>query len=376
MKVVTKIKIAKLTLNGYFNYGNILQSYALEQVLLRYANQVNTIWHTPYNFLPETNWYGGWRETIKWILNWKGVRVSPHRKRLGYEIIRQAKNKDFCDRYICHRFIEERASLSALVSEYDYFIVGSDQVWNPYFGDLECNFLQFAPQAKRISYAASIACPALPREYHEKYLEGLTGMKHISMREQEGADLVKEFLGREIPVHVDPTLLLQAKDWRRVNRKPTWYHGEEYILSYFLGPIPDIVSKTAKYLHLPLVNLLDVSSYEHYVTGVDEFLWAIEHARLVYTDSFHGTVFSILFQRPFIVCDRIAAHQGDAIGGKMSSRIDTLLSCFGLESRRGTIANGYCVSHPMEFDYPPIQPVLDRERKRADDYLRTAMNLV
>ena len=222
MKVVTKIKIAKLTLNGYFNYGNILQSYALEQVLLRYANQVNTIWYAPYNFLPETNWYGGWRETIKWILNWKGFRVSPHRKRLGYEIIRQAKNKDFCDRYICHRFIEERASLSDLVSEYDYFIVGSDQVWNPYFGDLEYNFLQFAPQAKRISYAASIACPALPREYHEKYMEGLTGMKHRSMREQEGADLVKEFLGREIPVHVDPTLLLQAKDWRKVSRKPTW----------------------------------------------------------------------------------------------------------------------------------------------------------
>ena len=367
-------KIAKFTLNGYLNYGNILQSYALQEVLRRYADSVDTVWHTSDNFMPKVWWNWTWRHPIKYLLNWNNFRTDVLNGFFGAEMVRQGKNKDWADRHIqiCKNF----DGLQENIDEYAFFVVGSDQVWNPYFENLPANFLQFAPQSKRISYAASIAYPEIPREKEAVYRSGLSSMHAISMREQEGADTVKKLTGRDVPVHVDPTLLLTPDEWRGVNRKPAWYHGEDYLLTYFLGPMPDVVRCVAAETGLTLLNLLDRSVYEHYVTGVDEFLWAIEHARLVYTDSFHGTVFSILFQRPFIVCDRIAAHQGDAIGGKMSSRIDTLLSCFGLESRRGTIANGYCVSHPMEFDYPPIQPVLDRECKRADDYLRTAMNLM
>lgn len=367
-------KIAKFTLNGYLNYGNILQSYALQEVLRRYADSVDTVWHTSDNFMPKVWWNWTWRHPIKYLLNWNNFRTDVLNGFFGAEMVRQGKNKDWADRHIqiCKNFDE----LQENIDEYAFFVVGSDQVWNPYFENLPANFLQFAPQSKRISYAASIAYPEIPREKEAVYRSGLSSMHAISMREQEGADMVKKLTGRDVLVHVDPTLLLTPDEWRGVNRKPAWYHGEDYLLTYFLGPMPDVVRCVAAETGLTLVNLLDRSVYEHYVTGVDEFLWAIEHARLVYTDSFHGTAFSILFQRPFIVCDRIAAHQGDAIGGKMSSRIDTLLSCFGLESRRGTIANGYCVSHPTEFDYPPIQPVLDRERKRAYDYLRTAMNLV
>lgn len=369
-----KIRLAKLTLNGYFNYGNLLQSYALQQILRRYAECVDTIWHTTDNFMPSTWGKWAWKEPIKWLLNRNNFRSDMVSGRIGWEMVRQGKIKDWADRYLRIRI--EKSGLDKIEKDYDFFIVGSDQVWNPYFGDLSQNFLQTILEMKRISYAASIACPEIPREKEDVYRSGLSGMHSISMREQEGADTVKKLTGRDVPVHVDPTLLLTSDVWREVSRQPAWYHGEDYLLTYFLGPMPDAVRRVAAETGLTLVNLLDQSVYEHYVTGVDEFLWAIEHASLVYTDSFHGTVFSILFRRPFIVCDRIAAHQGDAIGGKMSSRIDTLLSCFGLESRRGTVANGYCVSHPMEFDYPPIQPVLDRERKRADDYLRTAMNLV
>ena len=376
MKKVMEMKIAKLTLDGYFNYGNILQNYALEQVLLHYAEQVDTIWHDKNNFLPQTDWYGGWKETIKWILNWRGARESVHKKHIGYEIVRQAKNKDFCDRYIHHRFIgEENIALTDIVDEYDCFVVGSDQVWNPYYGDLSNNFLQFASQEKRISYAASIACPIIPHEYHEKYRSGLSEMYAISMREQEGADMVKRFIGRDVPVHVDPTLLLTLDEWRAVSRPPVWYRGQNYLLTYFLGPMPESVRRIASEEGLTLVNLLDVSNYEHYVTGVDEFIWAIEHASLIYTDSFHGTVFSILFRRPFVVCDRMAEHQGDVIGGKMSSRIDTLLNFFALQSRRGTMQNSYCVPDSIKIDYPDVEAVLMRERARADSYLREAMGI-
>lgn len=367
-------KIAKLTLNGYFNYGNLLQSYALQEILKYYADTVDTIWHTQDNFMPQVWWKWTWKHPIKYLLNWNNFRTDMLSSCFGAEMVRQGKNKDWADRYIQTR--TDVHEPHDIIDEYDFFVVGSDQVWNPYFGSFPVNFLQFAPQSKRISYAASIACPEIPRDREAVYCTGLSEMYAISMREQEGADMVKKLTGRDVPVHVDPTLLLTPDEWREVSRQPAWYHGEDYLLTYFLGSMPDVVRHVAAEMGLTLVNLLDRSVYEHYVTGVDEFLWAIEHARLVYTDSFHGTVFSILFQRPFIVCDRMATHPGDELGGKMSSRIDTLLSCFGLESRRGTIANGYCVSHPMEFDYPPIQPVLDRERKRADDYFRAAMRFV
>jgi hypothetical protein len=204
------------------------------------------------------------------------------------------------------------------------------------------------------------------------FKQGVTDMAHISMREQAGADMVKSFSGRDVPVVVDPTLLLTADEWRKVSRQPAWYHGEDYILTYFLGARPEVVDTLSKETGLPVVNILDRDVYEHYVTSPDEFLWAIEHAKLLYTDSFHGTVFSILFRTPFVVCNRI----GSAVEEKMGSRIDTLLGYFGLEARRGTKNNSYAIDNPLAApDWSQVDDVLARERKRSDEYLRHALKL-
>ena len=194
-------------------------------------------------------------------------------------------------------------------------------------------------------------------------------MAHISIREQQGAATVKELIGIDVPVVVDPTLLLSADDWRKVSRQPTWYHGEDYVLTYFLGKRPAAVDEIIKSTGLKVVNLLDENVYEHYVTGVDEFIWAIEHAKLVYTDSFHGTVFSIIFRRPFVVCDRV----GNSVETKMTSRIDSLLQLFGLEARRGTIENNYSIEEPLTMNYPDLESVFTRERKRSFDYLASVL---
>lgn len=241
------------------------------------------------------------------------------------------------------------------------------------FSNLEHCFLLFAPAEKRIAYAASISCPDIPADKIPMYKEGFAGMAHISMREQQGADTVKELSGRDVPVVVDPTLLFDADDWRKVSRQPAWYHGEDYILTYFLGDRPEVVETLEQETGLPVINLLDKEVYEHYVTGPDEFLWAIEHAKLVYTDSFHGTVFSILFRTPFVVCNRV----GDDVSEKMGSRIDTLLGCFGLEERRGTKSNGYAIENPIEaIDWSNVDTVLTRERQHSIDYLTEALALL
>ena len=363
------MKIGKLTLDGYFNYGNVLQNYALRQVLLRYAEVVDSLWHEQDRFMVRTWHKWSWKEPVKYLINWRGFRDELFSDFHGMEMVRQGRIKEWCDRYIG---IKRADDLPKIAGDYDYFVVGSDQVWNPHFSDLEHCFLTFAPKEKRIAYAASISCPDIPEKDKPLFKQGLMEMAHISMREQAGADMVKSFSGREVPVVVDPTLLLTADEWRKVSRQPAWYHGEDYILTYFLGTRPEVVDKLSQETSLPVVNILDRDVYEHYVTSPDEFLWAIEHAKLLYTDSFHGTVFSILFRTPFVVCNRI----GNEVESKMGSRIDTLLGYFGLECRRGTRANNYTISNPFdEPDWLKVDEVLERERQRTNDYLCEALGL-
>lgn len=361
------MRIGKITLDGYFNYGNLLQNYALQYALLKYADKVDTIWHSSDNFLPKKFWQWTWKQPIKYLINWKNFRTIFSSGHLGAEMVRQGKFKDWSDRYIHYR--KDAKDLQRIANEYDYFITGSDQVWNPYFDDdesLKTNFLMFAPSEKRVSYAASISAPVIPDDKLTICKDGFMGMRTLSLREKDGAELVKRVSGREAEVHVDPTLLLTPAEWDKVSRIPAWYHGGEYILTYFLGARPDAtIKKVADEMELPIVNLLDDKVYEHYVTGVDEFLWAIKHASLLYTDSFHGTVFSILYRTPFVVCDRV----GDAITEKMGSRIDTLLSHFGLEDRRARRETGYEIPNPANApDWSKVDDVLMVERKRSKDY--------
>ena len=363
------LKIGKITLDGYYNYGNVLQNYALQQVLRHYGD-VDCLWHECDNFMPR-NWYKwGWKDYVKVIIDWKSYRAKLFSDLHGMEIVRQGKIKDWCDRYINIRHVEGK--LPSLANAYDYFVVGSDQVWNPYFSVLEDCFLTFAPREKRIAYAASISSPSIPVTKQSIYREGFAGMAHISMRERQGADMVRTISGREVPVVVDPTLLLTPENWRKVSRMPAWFHGEDYILTYFLGMRPEIVADLERETGLKVVNLLSEDVFEHYVTGPDEFLWAIEHAKLVYTDSFHGTVFAVLFRTPFVVCNRV----GDDVSEKMGARIDTLLECFGLENRRGTKDNDYTIAAPLQApSWSMVDEVLARERERADIYLQQALGI-
>lgn len=371
--VNSSIRIAKFTLDGYFNYGNVLQNYALQQVLLRYADKVDTIWTQPETFLPETWWKWTWKMYIKWLIDWRNFRTEITNGRVSREMARQIKIRDFSDRYISyHR--TSLAELSNQIKQYDYCVVGSDQVWNPGLGNYHQFFLGFAPEEKRLSYAASISTMEIPAEEHDFFVQGLKGMKTLSVREQAGADLIEQLTGRKAEVHVDPTLLLTADEWRSVSRRPTWYHGGEYLLTYFLGRRPAQIDAIAKELGLEVVNLLDEDVYEHYVTGVDEFLWAIDHASLVYTDSFHGSVFSILFQTPFVVCDRYGTGKGD-VSEKMGSRLDTLLGYFGFQQRRTNQEKAYRIDNPLNPpDWSRCLPVLERERERSDTYFQRVLD--
>ncbi|WP_312336634.1 polysaccharide pyruvyl transferase family protein [Anaerospora hongkongensis] len=371
------MKAAIVTISGNKNYGNRLQNYALQHFLENMNIITHTIWdesswdHVPLSWRVFLKKNGLIKGLIKLLIDYKCCRSS-----LPDELKRQESFLAFNKKYI--KFSDVKAYYNkipdSVTSMYDYFIVGSDQVWNPCFKCTGLEFLTFAPKEKRISYAASFGISTLPLEFHEQFTKWLNGMTAISVREYTGADIVHELTGRKAEVLADPTLLLTAGEWKQIARKPVWYKDEDYILLYFLGPIPDeaamIIKKIANENNLKIIDILDRNNLQYYCSAPDEFIYLVEHARLIYTDSFHGTVFSILMQVPFVSCDRVSVGVPSMI-----SRIETLLNTFSLQDRKGTRENGYQIEDVFDINFSTCEDILEVERTRAKSFLTAVLNL-
>ena len=369
------MKVAIITLLGHFNYGNRLQNYALQKFISNYVEAVETIWFEK-NYLLEIKRDKFDKKYVKnifkFIFNWKGARKTE--EYYGRECIRQYNIKKFSDKYINIKY--DYKINKNLDNMYDYFIVGSDQVWNPNFWSKKYDhanirFLKFAPKEKRIAYAASIAIPEIPKDKEKFFKDSLNEMKAISMREKAGAELVKRLTGREVSVVVDPTILLSKEEWQKIELKPEWYSGEKYILTYFLGNPSPVIEKIAKKNNWKIYNLMDKNNFNLYTSRVEEFVYLIEHAQLVATDSFHACVFSILMNTSFLVVNRQEIGMAD-----MTSRIDTLLELFGYQDRY--IINGECNLSEDEIlymDFSNVKAIQEREIERSTAYLKTALNL-
>ena len=364
-------KIAIITLNDYFNYGNKLQNYALQKFInnLIVNLNINSIWHMKYKSRITKNIFTI-QNIRRYILNRHGFRNFIKSGQFHYDVIREYNFKRFSDKYINSVFdYEIKPDLN---DRYDYFIAGSDQIWNPNYTDLKNEFLQFADRNKRVAYAASFGVSEIKPDKVEQVKKGLEGIDYISVREQAGAKIVKNLTGKDVPVLVDPTLLLTAEEWEKIMERPVWYRDEKYILVYFLSKLPEKIRNDIKDLaekyKLKVIDLMDWENIDYYCSPPSEFLYLIKNCSLMYTDSFHGTVFSILNKRPFVTCSR----EG---GINMDSRIDTLLSMFNLESRKISKANNYEIADPMEIEYPDVETILDRERQRSKEFLCKALNI-
>lgn len=351
------MRIAMLTVNVYDNYGNTLQKYALYRTLEKFADFVEVLRHheaksfTPYNLELSPNFVGN-------------VRAE------AFKCVRENKFKDFEDANIRTRF--DLPYLEDIADDYDYFVVGSDQVWNP---DL-CvpgNFLEFAPKEKRIAYAASIAVPELPSNIVDYYREKISEIPHVSVRESEGADLVEKITDKR-PIQVlDPVFLLDVDEWREIAKPPRWLrkkiYGNGYLLSYFFdGKPPEQVRTLAENLRLPVVNLLDLNNFDHYITGIEEFLYLVDNAALICTQSFHGTAFALNFKRPFIV---YKIQRGRMV--QRFSRLESLLELFGLSNRATDTDLEIKIENPLEIDFARLDEVLPTERARALNFLTKAL---
>lgn len=367
-------KIGIVTINDNNNYGNRLQNYALQKVLLDLDFNVITLRNKVKNQEKKVGEIStrlksaSLNEMIKKIITkiLRKINIDKNLRKVSNE--RRKKFQDFNKEYILEseEIIYEGNIPSQIIEEFDFFIAGSDQIWNPNFRKGSgIDFLDFAPKQKRISYAASFGIESIPEEYKKKYTSWLNGMNHISVREDAGAKIVRTLSDKHAAVHVDPTLLVSKENWLDVSRKSVNKPQKKYLLTYFLKGMSteqqNLINKISKENKLVVVNLAKKDNLEFFSAGPSEFLDFINSCEIFLTNSFHGVIFSLIFEKPFIVFER----------GNMNSRIDTLLKKFSLEDRK--IENIDLTKNIFQIDFTPVSKLISKEKEVSIKYLKNVL---
>lgn len=334
-----KKKIALFTWFSNGNYGTILQAYALKTILDKYGNcQI-------INYKKEKYKYG-----INDVLNRRKRQLLVERifeklflllypKKYRSHLVKKSMlfnefihyNLKISDKYF------RKNDLSNL--KYDYFVTGSDQVWNPYHFD-ESFYLNFVKSGKRISYAPSFGVNSLTEFGHLKeYIKDcLSKFDNLSVRESEGREIIKDLIEKDATVCLDPTLLINAEEWKDLTKNSIYEFPSKYIYCLFLGDYTNYIEKVNS-----ISAILDVPIYLHCYNRIDyfykgnrflelspiDFIKAVQNADFICTDSFHATVFSIIFQKPFICYRRFL----DSEKYSQNSRVENLLQNLNLLNR-------------------------------------------
>lgn len=374
-------KVGIITINDYTNYGNRLQNYAVQEVLISLGCEVETVVNLVKSKRSFTSAYPNIRDT-KLIDVINKMKKKVYRKipwTREHKLKKLLLDRKTAFKNFTHENINETSFIitpeeipESLSSSYDAFVVGSDQVWNPNYGrTTHVDFLTFAPPHKRISYAASFGVSKIPDNQRNMYRDWLSKMEHISVREDAGAKIIEELIKKKAEVIVDPTLMLSKSKWMSIAKPIISKPKKPFLLTYFLGQVKpeniEIINSIAKSYDLDIVNMADINDKNRYVVDPGEFLSYINSSEIFLIDSFHGAVFSILFEKPFYIFDRIEKIPST------NSRIDTLLKKFELEVRRAN--NIQNLSTILEVDFSHVKPILEEEREKTIKFLKNALHL-
>lgn len=358
-------KVAIITWHQYNNYGGVLQAYALREVIKQLGiNKVDTI-----NYIPKSPRK---RMKIKDINRKICVRL---RNIKNYVEQRESKFNKFREcNFTFTKKCDNATELFLLNDEYDKFICGSDQIWAPTVFN-ENYFLGFVSNdSKKISYAPSMGLPEIDNKYIKENIRNLVSkIENISIREEQGKKIIKEFTNKDIKVVLDPTFLLNKNEWNgRFNLEEK--NKEEYIVFYCLGGNKEhykIAKKIAKAINKKL-KIIPGDIFDYKKEGLEnvspeEFLKLIYNASMVITDSFHGTIFSINFNVPFITLKRFKDNKLS-----QNSRIYNILKKVNLEERMYDKNIKYFIEN-TEIDFNKCNKIIEEERKKSISFLEEAL---
>lgn len=365
------MKIGTITFHGSHNYGSMLQAYALQE----YIKRLLCSYHIPcdyyiINYRSETqkNIYqapkpDNTRNLVKWFM------YLPYKRQLDLQ------HRKFEAFITDHLHPTEEFSFPDLLPEtasrFDVLIAGSDQIWNVRARDFDAAYLFPGCPNRKISYAASLG--PLPIDWGKynktEYSSLLNDFSYVSVREKGSFTKLREILPeKNIRIMPDPTFLLDVQDWRALQ---SGVNPGKYILFYCLEPSKEhvrIAKLLSDSLNLPVVTTKyrNRSDYfnpfiKQYDAGPCDFLSLIDHAAVILTSSFHGTVFSIIYGKPFYV-----------INGMEDDRIRDILKLFGAE--RNNLPYGIReAEQPLAVSN--TESVIRIKQEKARAYLTAALGL-
>lgn len=370
-------KIATVTFHRAHNFGSVLQTYALQTYVQRiFEKQGQIVDYKIVDFYPEKQkeFYRIFKKerNIKNLV--KNIMALPYKKKLEEKYSKferfMEKNYNLTDQYKTEKELFENKP------EVDCYISGSDQLWNVRSLDFsDIYYLSFAGEEKKISYAASFGPLKIDwKNYREeKYKKLLKKYECISVREKGSQKNVEYLTDESCSVNVDPTLLLSAEEWRRIQSTANYKNGQ-YILLYCLEPTKKQIKMAkmiSKKLKLPIVvlrynNKNDIinSFVKRYDSGPEDFLAYVDHAALVLSSSFHGTAFSMIYDKAFYVFD-----------GKKDNRIFSLLSKMDMQDRSIETFDEIERVNLKKPSKEKIKKVLSEEEKASRTYLQKAFGL-
>ena len=358
-------KIGILTFSYSENSGSVLQAWALSKAIEKYCDATTEIIN--YQKIGSLKPKFGVNVFFGPISSWdkKKIKQWIHRLRVFPKYIK--KHWAFVKSNLTlssHRAIK-RERLVSLNNKYDYFVVGSDQVWNFYSPKVdETYFLDYVKDnTKKISYAASFGNMTYNNSNIEIAQKLLSQFSHVSLREKQGVELYQNLTGKNATFVLDPTLLHSSSTWDKLAIEPK---EKNYILVYLLEPnqiVQENVTRLQEEQNLKVIRLwrsriVDENGKDIRVISPQEWLGYIKNASIIFTNSFHGICFSINYHKCFYAVYRKNTDD---------SRLVNLLNVFNLSNR-------ILVDNSAKIDDIEVNEVeLEKMRSASFDYLKLAL---
>lgn len=345
----------------YNNYGTRLQNFALCQTISKLGAE------------PVTIYIKSKKEFFKNIIKNLGAHlpsVTKKQKLWVNDYKKEQAFKKFNDKLNLKKI--NYSDLCKIDFSDSIAIAGSDQIWSPTHlvknaKDINLYFLKFAPQAVRYAYAPSFGVDKIPENLKEMYIANLENFNKITIRENAGEQIITDLISKKVAIMPDPVFLLSKVEWQNEIKDLSLKEcSEDYIFTYFLGNRDDdLWKKIEKYARKNNYKIISIAGNDYNKNNIipspDEFVYLIDNAKAVFTDSFHASAFSIIMETPFLVFKRNDVKQ--------FSRIETLLNKYACEKSMINDINKLNDNDFIPYVNLKIKNILESERKKGLKFL-------
>lgn len=383
-------KVGLVTCYFKSNYGSLLQAYATQKFLdsLKIENETINIDKNIDFKKGKRKYYTSQIFNFTFVKSKLGMIKLKFDKKVNKELgknisIREKKFKEFRNQFRLTKELNTYAELKEYCKNFDNVLVGSDQLWLPVNVVSDYYTLNWVPdEINKISFSTSFGVSSIPEKYEELYKKFLNRINYLSTREESGKKIIKDLTGRDAKVVCDPTLLFNKEEWMDIQKEVPIIKGK-YILCYFLGNSIEYRKFAEKLKEKTGYKIVSINHCDEYVKysdvfadetpydiGPAGFLNLIRNAEYVCTDSFHGTVFSLINNVKFFVFRRYNKRSKVST----NSRLDSLLGIVNLKERLLEGNEDIDKAIEMNIDFSNVNKKLEEFRSDSKEFLEKALN--